>query len=102
MAKVGDEFTVCLPVWAEYSIKVKLTEEMIGGDGEPDFDLVMDEAYENVPSGLCYSCSTGNTGAGWRDSSPVSLDLGEQPEVRYIFDSNGETVYGDPQQKLGW
>lgn len=100
--KSGDELTVSLPVYAEYLIRVKVTDEMIGDDGEVDFDLVMDEAYDNLPSGLCYGCSTGNSGIGFRERHSVSLELDDSPEVHYILDEDGNTVWGDPSKKLGW
>ena len=98
-----ETLTVYLPVWAEYAIRVKVTDEMRDAEGEVDYDLVIDEAYNVLPSSsLCYGCSTGNSGASWSDRSPISLELGDDPEVRYIMDDKGKTVYGDPTAKLGW
>lgn len=102
MAKVGDVLTVYMPVWAEYTFRVEVTEEMVDEDGEADIDLVIDEAYGNKPSGLCYGCYTGNTGVDWRDRSSINLKLNDVAEVRYVTDEEGNVVWGDPMQKLGW
>jgi hypothetical protein len=100
--ETGDKLTVSFSVWAEYTVKVELTDEIIGEDGEVDFDVVMDEAYNNLPGGLCHQCSTGNSGAGWGQESPVYLELGEDPEVKYILGPDGKAVYGDPDKPTSW
>ena len=81
---------------------VKITDEMRDESGEIDLDLVMDEAYDKLPSGLCWHCSTGNTGAGFRERSEVYLALADQPEIHYITDADDKVVWGDPNEKLGW
>lgn len=99
----GDVVTVALPVYAEYTVRVELTEEMARAVNEnDDWDEVMDAAYDQLPSGLCHGCTTGNSGVGWLDESPVYLEMGESPEVHYIMDSRGNDVYGDHDKKLGW
>ena len=69
--KAGDKIKVALPIWAEYTVRVEVTDEMIDDDGDVDYDAVMDEAYSRIPSGLCHHCSTGNSGAGWLDESQI-------------------------------
>lgn len=101
MTNIGDIITVVLPVYAEYSIRVPLTQEMIEDD-VVNYDEVIDAAYEQLPSGLCHQCSTGNSGAGWGMDSPVYLELGDNPEAQYVMDESGKTVWGDFDAKLGW
>ena len=91
--------TVYLPVWAEYAIDVEVSDETFEAG---EFDEAIDQAYELLPSGLCYGCSTGNSGGGWTKRAPVNLELGDSPEVRYIMDEDGNTVWGNPNDKLGW
>lgn len=103
MTEVGDVITVCLPVWAEYSIRVTVTEEMLEeNEGGVDMDAVLEEAYDQLPSGLCHQCSTGNTGAGWGQESAVYLEIGATPEPKYAMNEEGKTVWGDPDEKMGW
>lgn len=92
MAKV----IVYLPVFAEYSVAVD-TDEVATIEGEPDWDEVLDKAYNELPSGLCIQCS-----GGAYTYSKASLELGSEPEARYIMDEDGNTVWGDPDAKLGW
>jgi hypothetical protein len=99
MVNIGDEVTAALPLWAEYTVRVKVTEDMVGEDGEVDYDLVLDEVYSQIPSGLCHHCSTGNSGAGWSERSPVYLELSEDPEVLYILGPDDKPVWGDPGKK---
>lgn len=99
---VGDEITVHMPVYAEYSVTVKVTEDMMGEDDDSTMDNVLDAAYEDLPAGLCHGCSTGNTGVGWGTPSPVYLELGDNPEAKYAIDNDGNTVWGDPEKPLGW
>jgi hypothetical protein len=98
---IGDELEACFPAWAEYRVRVKLTDEMLK-DGEVDYDAVMEEAYNNLPGGLCHQCTTGNTGVGWGETSPVYLEIGEDPEVKYILGPDGKAVYGDPDCPVTW
>ena len=91
--------TVYLPVWTEYAVRVEVSgEDFRNGD----FDSAIDDAYEKLPSGLCYGCSTGNTGSGWGKPSEVILELGDSPEARYATDKDGNVVWGDSAAKLGW
>jgi hypothetical protein len=99
--ETGDELTVALPVYAEYTVRVELTDEMLD-NGEVDYEAVIEEAYNQLPSGLCHGCSTGNTGMGWGSPSPVNLELGDDPEVKYILGPDGKAVYGDPDSPSTW
>jgi hypothetical protein len=91
--------TFHLPVWASYAIDVEVSDEAFAND---DFDEAMDDAYDKLPTGLCYGCSTGNTGGGWGSHPEVTLELGDAPEVQYAVDEDGNVVYGDIDAKMGW
>ena len=93
------EITVYMPVWTEYAIRVEVSDEDFRND---DFDQAIDDAYEKLPGGLCYGCSTGNTGGGWGTRSEVYLELGDCPEAKYAVDEHGNVVWGDRDSKLGW
>lgn len=93
--ELGDVITVVMPVYAEYSVRVAVTEEILGEGDEETMDALLDEAYEQIPSGLCHQCSTGNTGASWGTESPVYLELGDDPEAKYAIDATGKTVWGN-------
>ena len=97
MAKVGDEVTAYIPVYAEYAIRITLTEEMLeeGDEGEVNIDLVMDEAYAEVPSDVCAHCS------GWGQEWSLACS-GSEGEILYITDESGKEIYGDSSKKLGW
>lgn len=90
---------VFLPVWAEYSVDVEVSDEAFAAE---EFDDAIDQAYDLLPAGLCYGCSTGNSGVGYSTRSPVNFEIGDSPEVRYAVDEDGNTVWGDPDTKLGW
>lgn len=102
MTEVGETITVFLPVYAEYSIRVEVTAEMQEENSDVDMNAVIDAAYDQIPSGLCYQCSTGNSGVGWGNTSPLSLELNNEPEAKYALDEAGNTVWGDPDAKVGW
>lgn len=96
---MSKKITFYLPVWAEYSVTVDVEDEAFKNE---EFDDAVDEAYDNLPTGLCYGCSTGNSGAGWGTPSSVNLELGDAPEVKYALDEDGNVVWGDRDAKLGW
>lgn len=88
------EYTVYFPVYAEVSVQVTVDLDELE-DQEDAVDVAIDQAYDNLPRGICAQCS------GWGKKHSIELDP-SVAEAQYAEDEDGQTVWGDPDKKLGW
>lgn len=66
-----------------YTFSVEIPDDEVPEDEDLLLDRIMDEAYDNVPTGVCAQCS------GWHQD--WSLDFGD-PEIYAVESAEGNIL----------